>query len=113
MTSPLRLAVLPAVTVCLVLGGCTAFEPLADQSTTPGWVRERLVNDVEGHKAPPAVPANSLTAGDVAQLDRDAAEVLRRRTRQAAEIDIIFNPAEKIILLFNLFISVENFGIFP
>mgnify|MGYP003669775614 CR=1 FL=1 len=89
MTSPLRLAVLPAVTVCLVLGGCTAFEPLADQSTTPGWVRERLVNDVEGRKAPPAVPANSLTAGDAAQLDRDAAEVLRRRTRQAAEIAAI------------------------
>ncbi|WP_339741489.1 hypothetical protein [uncultured Maricaulis sp.] len=89
MTSPLRSAVLPVVTVCLVLGGCTAFEPLADQSTTPAWMRERLVDDVEGRKAPPAVPANNLTAADAAELDRDAAEVMRRRARQAAEIAAI------------------------
>ncbi|SDL95034.1 hypothetical protein [Maricaulis salignorans] len=89
MTSPLRLAVLPVVTVCLALGACSSFEPMADQSSTPGWVRERLVHDVEGRKAPPAVPANSMTAGDADQLDRDAAEVLRRRADQAAEIAAI------------------------
>ena len=86
MTSPLRLAVLPVVTMCLALGACTAFEPLADQSTTPDWVRERLVNDVEGRKAPQAVPDYGLTAQDADRLDAEAEQVLRRRARQAADI---------------------------
>ena len=86
MTSPHRLAVLPVVTLCLCLGACTAFEPLADQSTTPDWVRERLVNDVEGRKAPENVPDYGLTSQDVARLDGEAEQVLRRRARQASDI---------------------------
>ncbi|WP_417493498.1 hypothetical protein [Maricaulis sp.] len=77
------------MTMCLLAGACTAIEPLTDQAATPAWVRERLANDVEGRKAPPSVPVNELTAGDAAQLDQDAAEVLRRRERQAAEIAAI------------------------
>lgn len=86
MTSPLRLAVLPVVTLCLTVGACSAFEPLADQSTTPDWVRERLVNDVEGRKAPQNIPDYGLTAQDLAQLDDEAREVLRLRAQQNAEI---------------------------
>ncbi len=86
MTWPLRLAVLPVVTLCLAAGACTAFEPLADQSTTPGWVRERLVNDVSGRKAPRTVPEGGLTRADAEQLDSNAQEVLRRREHQNAEI---------------------------
>lgn len=86
MTWPLRLAVLRIVTLCLAVGACTAFEPLADQSTTPDWVRERLVNDVSGRKAPQAVPEGGLTVQAAAQLDADAQDVLRRRARQNAEI---------------------------
>lgn len=86
MTSPLRLAALPVMTACLALGACAAFEPLADQNATPDWVRERLVNDVEGRKAPQTVPVNGLTALDAALLDARAEQVLSRRERQAAEI---------------------------
>ncbi len=86
MTSPLRLAVLPVVTMCLAVGACSAFEPMADQSATPDWVRERLVNDVEGRKAPQTVPENGLTALDAALLDAQAEQVLSRRARQADEI---------------------------
>ncbi|WP_417495790.1 hypothetical protein [Maricaulis sp.] len=89
MTSPLRLAVLPVVTVCLLLGACSSFEPLADQSSTPDWVRDRLVHDVEGRKAPPAVAADSMAVRGADQLDQAAAEVLRRRAQQAAEIAVI------------------------
>ena len=85
MTSPLRLAVLPVLTLCFAVGACTAFEPLADQSTTPDWVRERLVTDLQARKAPQSVPDYGLTARDAAQLDADADQVLRRRARQAAE----------------------------
>ncbi|WP_417491666.1 hypothetical protein [Maricaulis sp.] len=89
MKRPFRSAVLPVVTMCLFAGACTAIEPLTEQGAAPAWVRDRLANDVEGRKAPPSVPVNEITAGDAARLDRDAAEVLRRRERQTAEIAAI------------------------
>lgn len=93
MTSPLRLAVLPVLTLCfaacLTVGACTAFEPLANQSSTPDWVRERLVNDVEGRKAPRTVPAYGPTALEMAQFDSDARAVMLLRALQNAEIAVI------------------------
>jgi len=89
MKPPFRLAVLPVATMCLLAGACTAMEPLTEQGATPAWVRDRLANDVEDREAPSSVPVNEMTAGDAARLDRDAAEVLRRRESEAAAIAAI------------------------
>ncbi|WP_417470746.1 hypothetical protein [Maricaulis sp.] len=89
MKRPFSLAVLPVVTMCLFAGACTAIEPLTEQGATPAWVRDRLAHDVDDRQAPTSVPVNEMTPGDAARLDRDAAEVLRRREREAAEIAAI------------------------
>lgn len=80
-----RVAILPVAALCLA--GCVSPDPMGDPAVTPDWVRERIVNDVVGRKAPPSVPTTQLTAADTAELDRNAARVLSQRDRQLEQFE--------------------------
>ena len=86
MKRSFALLILPVLFMGLSAGGCSTLEPMADQSSTPGWIQDRLNGDEAGRKAPLAVPVAERGGGDGAELDRSAARVIARRDAQNAAL---------------------------
>jgi hypothetical protein len=86
MKRPFALLILPVTMMGLSAGACSTLDPMAEQSSTPAWIQERLEGDVAGREAPPVIPTGGYSTADGAELDRETARVIARRDAQNALI---------------------------